>query len=110
MIEIFSDLYDIAKRLKQIDANYRVFYNNKKQKFELHRDSGGKVSYQLTFPFDTLDARAIEHCLKTRKQRAMQLLQEIEKENILLEKQRIYQAKKQVQTKVENYLRKKQFV
>lgn len=105
MIEILSDLFDIAQRLKEIDSGYKVFYNKTKSKFELHREERGRVSYLLTFPFDSLDSRAVEHCLRTRRERKEELLKEIEESNKKLEEKALYEAKKEAEKKAEEVLR-----
>lgn len=106
MIEVHSDLFDIGKRLKEIDNRYRVFYNTKKSKFELHIQKGDKVSYLLTFPFNNLDARAITHCYKTRTERCEQIFNEIEESNKKLEREQLYQARKQAENKAEQVFSK----
>ncbi len=106
MIEVHSDLYDIVDRLKEIDYRYKVFYNPRKSKFELHIRKGDKVSYLLTFPFNTLDSRAITHCYRTRVERKEKLLKEIETNNARIEKENLYKAKKQAEYKAEQALRR----
>lgn len=106
MIEIFSDLYDVVNRLKEIDNKYRVFYNTAKEKYQLYREQKGRVSYELTFPFNKLDCRAIEHCLKTRRERSAELIKEIEEHNQKLEKEAVYRAKKQAEKRAEEVFRK----
>lgn len=98
MIEIIEDLYDIAKRLKEIDDSYIVFYNKTSKKYELHIRKYGKVVYQLTFPFKKLDARAITYCYRTRRERWEKLLKELEEENKRLEKEEQEKALKNAQT------------
>ncbi len=78
--EIKSDCLDIVKRLKVIDKDYFVVRSPAKKSFELHNRSQ-KNSYCLTFPFDTLDERAINLTLKTRVQNADEIFQKIDKDN-----------------------------
>lgn len=78
--EIKSDCLDIVKRLRAIDRDYFVVRNPAKESFELHNRSQ-KNSYCLTFPFDTLDERAINLTLKTRVQNADEIFQKIDKDN-----------------------------
>lgn len=83
---ISNDLFDISNRIKSIDNKYFVVYNIKRKKFEVHY-ARSKNTYELTIPFDSLDARAVEFVLKTRVQNQKKVLEEIEKSNEKLEKQ-----------------------
>ena len=82
---IKSDLFDISKRIHSIDPKYFVVYNRKRKKFEVHY-TRAKNTYELTIPFDTLDARAVDFVLKTRIQNQQKILDEIEKNNQELER------------------------
>lgn len=86
-IEIKNDLFDITNRLKQIDKDYFVLYNTNKKVFELHVKNQAFNSYSLTFPFSSLDERALTFALKTRVENKEKLIKEMEEENKRLEKQ-----------------------
>lgn len=83
---IEHDLFDIVKRIKSIDSKYYVVFNQTRKKFEVHYKRS-KNTYELTLPYDTLDARAVAFVLKTRVQNQKAVLEEIEKSNEKLEKQ-----------------------
>lgn len=104
MICISRDVFDIADRLREIDSNYLLMYNPRKQRFEVHRQSQGRVSYELTLPYDRLDARSVEFCLKTRRERAEALLKELDEENTALERQQLYEARIEAENKTERLL------
>ena len=87
--EIESDCLDIIKRIKAIDEDYFVVFNLDKKKFELHNKSQGGNTYCLTFPFDTLDERAVTLVLKTRVQNSDALFEEMQRENEKQEKDNI---------------------
>lgn len=87
--EIESDCLDITKRIKEVDEDYFVVFNLDKNKFELHNRSQSGNSYCLTFPFETLDERAVTLVLKTRVQNCGTLFEEIKKENEKMEKDNI---------------------
>ena len=36
-IKIESDIFEISKRVKDIDENYYIVFDTKKNKYELHR-------------------------------------------------------------------------
>jgi len=77
MIEVTNDLFGIARRLQKINPSYRVYYNNRHQRFEIH------ASKALAFivPYQRLDARTLEYALKTRVQNADYIEQEMNTHN-----------------------------
>ena len=83
--EIKSDLFDISKRIKAIDKKYFVVFNQTKNRFEVHYRRN-KNTYELTIPYKTLDARAVEFVRKTMVQNKQKIFDEIEKTNAELEK------------------------
>ena len=94
---IKSDLFNISKRLKQIDKNYFLVRNRKTNKFEVHYKRNFN-SLELVLPFNKLDARTIDYVLKTRMENRKKLLEEIERENqILLERERKENLEKAMQ-------------
>ena len=84
--EIKSDCLDIVERIKAIDADYFVMFDLDAKKFQLHNRAQKRSTYCLTFPFDTLDERAVTHVLKTRVQNSDELFKRLEEENARLEK------------------------
>ncbi|HAJ77703.1 MAG TPA: hypothetical protein DCO89_01365 [Clostridiales bacterium] len=77
---IKSDVFDIVKRIKNINPKYFVLFNKTREKFEVHFKRN-KNTYELTIPYDVLDARTIDFVQKTRIQNQKKLLEEIEKSN-----------------------------
>ena len=92
LYQIRNDLFEISNRIKQIDNNYYIVFNTARKKFEVHYNRS-KNTYELTIPFDELDARTVEFVRKTRMQNKQKILEEIKNNNALLE------AKKQKQIK-----------
>lgn len=92
---IENDVFDIAKRLREVDPTYKVRFNGKTHKFELF--GGRNVQYILTFPYDKLDERAVVHARKTRVERINKLIAEIEEENRRLEISAMGDAKRQAE-------------
>ena len=84
--EVESDCLEIVRRIKAIDEDYFVMFNIATHKFELHSRAQCGGSYCLTFPFDTLDERAVDLVLKTRVQNSDRLFEEMERENRELER------------------------
>jgi hypothetical protein len=90
--EIINDVTDIARRIKEIDASYKIFYNVMKGTFELH--GGREGGFILTLPFDCLDARTEEYVRRTRIERLRQEMEEMDRYNKELEDRALHQAKK----------------
>ena len=80
-IKIEYDVYNISKRIKDIDRNYYIVFNTSKQKFEVHLSSQIGSSYCLTLPFKSLDERVLKHVLKTQSVNIDEILENIENEN-----------------------------
>ena len=87
--EIESDCLDIVKRIKAIDKDYFVMFEPEKGQFELHNHDQGRQTYCLTFPFDTLDERAVSFTLKTRVQNSYAIIAEMDEYNKRLEQNAI---------------------
>lgn len=77
---VTSDLFNISNRLKSIDKNYFVLFNAKRKKFEVHYKRPSNT-YELTVPFDVLDARTVQLVQKTRVQNNQKIFDEIERSN-----------------------------
>lgn len=89
LIQIFTDPFFICQRLKEIDRSYFVMFDFEKKNYQLHSSEQRGNSYCLTFPFDCLDARAVEHARKTRVENEEKIIEEIDRENKRLEKKLI---------------------
>lgn len=84
LVSIKDDLFHIAKRLRQIDSRYRVYFNRKYNRFEIHAQG----AMQIALPFDRLDERSVEYVRKTRVENLEKLMREIEADNARAEKQK----------------------
>lgn len=100
-IKIRNDLFDVEKRVKEIDKNYEIYFDTDLQKFVLYAFN----VRQTVFPFDELDCRAIDYVYKTRVSRAENLLDEIDKENTERERASIKKAKDEVENETSRRLR-----
>lgn len=85
-LEIKSDALGIIKRLKAWNKQYSVYYNFKKNKYELYLTETNlkPKRYCLTFPYNKIDERMITHTLKSEIQNRKAILEEIEKHNAFL--------------------------
>lgn len=86
---ITNDVFDIARRIKEIDENYFVVYNKKLCRFEVHNKRQKPDTLSLVLPYDRLDCRAIDKVLSTRTQHVSKLLAEIDKQNEQLQQKQI---------------------
>lgn len=89
LIQIKTDLFDIAKRLKEIDNHYKLYYNNKLKRYEVHAYG----ALQCVVPYKYLDARTLLHIRKTRIENREVFLKELEEENLIKEKIQQIKAK-----------------
>jgi hypothetical protein len=80
--EITCDLLCIAKRLKNINPVYRVFFNNRETRYEVHtcalRERPSAFTIGFVIPFETLDERTLDYAFLTRKENFDALQREIE--------------------------------
>lgn len=75
------DLFDIAKRVKSIDRRYELFFNRKKNRYEIYANG----AMQIALPFERLDARTLRYARETRLENLNKLIAEIEECNARLE-------------------------
>lgn len=80
-IKIYYDVYNISKRVKDIDKNYYVVYNTSKNKFEIHHTKQFGTSYCLTVPFSQLDERTLKYVRQTQSTNIDEILDRIENDN-----------------------------
>ncbi len=100
------DLYDIAKRLKEIDPSYFVYYRYETKKYEVHSSSQRGNSLCFVVPYKTLDGRVLSYALRSRRERAEEFLKEIEKENAKISLQELSKRKKDAEITLERIRRK----
>ncbi len=90
--KIERDLFGIAKRLKSIDRRYELFFNRKKNRYEIYANG----AMQMALPFERLDARALTYARKTRLENLEKIIAEIEEENARLEIQKTIEARDKI--------------
>ncbi len=84
-IKITHDVYNIANRLRNIDSGYYIMYDTSKKCYEVHNKNQYDSTYCLTLPFLELDERTINYVNKTKRENLEYLLDEIEKDNSIVE-------------------------
>ncbi len=90
--KISHDLFCIAKRLKSIDKRYELFFNRKKNSYEIYANG----AMQMALPFERLDARTLMYARKTRLENLEKIIAEIEEENARLEIQKTLEARDKI--------------
>ncbi len=89
---IRHDLFGIAKRLKSIDRRYELFFNRKKNRYEIYAN----WAMQMALPFERLDARTLTYARKTRLENLEKIIAEIEEENARLEIQKTLETRDKI--------------
>ena len=80
-IEITNDVFDVARRIKEIDENYFVIYDRRLLRFEIHNKRQRPDTLSLVLPYDTLDCRAIDKVLSTRTEYVQKQLAKLDEFN-----------------------------
>ena len=91
-IVLTGDLFDVGKRLAEIDSGY--FLLRRRGRFEVHHRRE-RPTLCLVVPYDSLDARTVDLVRKTRAERAEQIFSEIERHNESLRRSAVKQAAEQ---------------
>lgn len=91
-----NDPYYIASRIKQVDENYFIVYNKRRQCFELHNSNQLFSTYALTIPYSQLDERTIFLARRTRRENAEKLIKEMDENNERLERKRMQRSLEQI--------------
>ena len=87
LIEIRNDLFDIAARLTSVNENYRLYYNKKSDRYEVHNIAQKPLTLAFVVPYSELDARTVEYARFSAVQNAEKVFADIEKSNEKLEKE-----------------------
>lgn len=77
----FSGVFEIERRLREIDDNYRLFYNKKLNRFEVHNLKNKGDTLSVVCPYGEIDNRLIKLVRCTRVERGEEIIREIEEEN-----------------------------
>ncbi|MBP3630236.1 MAG: hypothetical protein J6J23_01970 [Clostridia bacterium] len=78
---IEDDLFGIARRLKEIDNDYFLVFNNLLGRFEVHSNKNIGNTLSVVCPYDRVDARLLSLVRKTARNNASALIKEIEEQN-----------------------------
>ena len=97
--EIVSDVFDIADRIREVDGEYRLFWNADHERYEVRKR--GEICITWTEP---LSAALITKLRETHVRRRYELLSEIEKEEKRAEREQEHRARERIGEMSEEYL------
>lgn len=97
-----GDLFDIARRLKEVDKDYFVVYSYRDNRYEVH--SKGNRGNTLCFAAPRLDERVIVKARQTRRERLDRLIAEAERDNERIKREALYQTVKKIERGAEEAL------
>ena len=83
-IKIESDVFDVSKRIKEIDENYFIMFNLNNNKYELHCTSQPNT-YCFSYPYEDLDERFIDMIYKTNIVNIDNIIEQIDNNNAKIE-------------------------
>ena len=99
-IKIYDDVFEITKRIKEIDEGYFIVFDTKKARYELH-NCNQINSYCLTVPYDNLDSRLIDDILYTGISNIDNIIRDIDNNNTKLEQD----VEKNIKNQTEYYIK-----
>jgi len=103
LVEVRSDVFDVADRIREVDERYVLFYNLDKARFEV-RLRGNRSEIAITWD-GVLDARLVSKLRETHVRRRNELLREIERSEERARKQAESQARERIGEQSEAFMR-----
>lgn len=97
--EIVSDVFDLADRIREVDEEYRLFYNFDHRRYEVRKR--GELCITWTEP---LSAALITKLRETHVRRRNELLQEIERAEEGARKQEEARQRERIGEMTESFL------
>jgi hypothetical protein len=83
-IKIENDVFDIVKRIKDLDEGYFILFDTTKKQFEVHNKNQNST-YCLTVPFGELDKRLVDLIKYSNMKNIDKIIEDIDRNNIKLE-------------------------
>ncbi len=99
LIEIKHDVFDVADRIKEVDAEYRLFYNLDRARFEVRKR--GEIAVTWT---EDLSAALIQKLRETHVRRRNELLKEIERGEEAAKREQEHRAREKIGEMTESFL------
>ena len=91
-IKIESDVFDIVNRIKEIDENYFVLYDDVRKSFEIH-NCNQFDSYCFTSKYKSLDSRIIDEINVLNIINIDNIIEEIDNNNANIERNNMDKTK-----------------
>lgn len=98
---ISGNCFDIPFRVRELDADYRLYYNVKNNVIELH-NLRHKPTFQLVLPYKQLDVRTVEYVRRTRVDKMLDEIDGIDEYNRNLENKIINRTLDEMHKKTES--------
>ena len=102
-VEIRSDVFDVADRIREVDERYRLYYNLDKARFEV-RLAGDEENIAVTWT-GSLDARLVTKLRETHVRRRDALIKEIEESEARAQRQAESAARERIGARSEEFMR-----
>ena len=100
-IRIRNDLYDIADRLKEINASYELYFDTGRQKYILKAFG----ILQAVLPYDELDQRTLDYVYYTRRENVENVLADADRYNERKERENVQRVKDEIEDEYSRRLR-----
>ena len=96
---ITRDVFDLADRIKEVDDEYRLYYNFDHERYEVRKR--GEIAITWTEP---LSAALIVKLRETHVRRRTELLREIERAEAQAEREAEYRRKERIGASIEDFM------
>ena len=97
--EIVEDVFDISDRIKEVDREYRLYYNLDRERYEVRKR--GEIAVTWT---QGLSAALITKLRETHVRRRNEILREIERSEERATREAEARARERIGEMTENYL------
>lgn len=78
---VSEDLFDICKRVKEIDEDYFVVFNERLERYEIHNKKQQCNTLAIVVPYDRLDKRVLDKLNETKIERKEEIYSMLENQN-----------------------------
>lgn len=85
-IPILGGVFDIPKRLREIDPGYFIIINRRTRRYEIHHEEQPHTTFCLEIPYDELDDRTLSLVRETMISKVGDILSVIDENNSRIEK------------------------
>ena len=97
--EIKCDVFDIADRIKEVDEEYRLYYNLDRARYEVRKR--GELCVTWTEP---LSAALLTKLRETHVRRRLELLKQIERDELRAQKEAEHRTREAIGEATERFL------